>query len=174
MTETPNTPSQKVDADTRKARLAQAVQQVAVPKVAGLDRVAAEAALNLDRAQRAQIQRQLTLLAYDTRGIDGTFGPETRAAIRAFQEAKGLVPDGYADTALLDRVRAAMASATGRTTSCSRGVAMRPISRRWCVAPSASMRTGRSASAWKVPPCISGRGRRSPSLFSCTNSPPTP
>lgn len=57
--------------------------------------VAAERALNLSRAQRAQIQRQLTLLTYDPRGIDGAFGPATRAAITRFQRDSGLPATGY-------------------------------------------------------------------------------
>ncbi|WP_407528231.1 peptidoglycan-binding domain-containing protein [Methylobacterium oryzisoli] len=39
--------------------------------------------------------------------MDGRVGPRTRAAIRAFQAAEGLVPDGYPDPALLDRLRPA-------------------------------------------------------------------
>ena len=39
--------------------------------------------------------------------VDGKIGPKTRAALRAFQGSVGLPPDGYADAALLDRVRAA-------------------------------------------------------------------
>ena len=56
---------------------------------------AAEAALNLSRAQRAQIQRQLTLLNHDTKGIDGAFGPDTRRAIQSFQRKGGVAPTGY-------------------------------------------------------------------------------
>ncbi len=40
------------------------------------------------------------------RGIDGRIGPRSRAAIRAYQANAGLVADGYADAALLDRLRA--------------------------------------------------------------------
>lgn len=63
---------------------------------------AAEAALNLDRAQRAQIQRQLRLLTYDTDGIDGSFGPGTRAAIARFQRNAGAAPTGYLTGAQID------------------------------------------------------------------------
>ena len=63
---------------------------------------AAEAALNLDRAQRAQIQRQLRLLTYDTDGIDGSFGQLTRAAIARFQRNAGAEPTGYLTGAQVD------------------------------------------------------------------------
>ena len=57
--------------------------------------VTAEAALQLGRDERARIQRQLTLLTYDTNGIDGAFGPGTRTAIRAFQRNAGFEATGY-------------------------------------------------------------------------------
>lgn len=63
---------------------------------------AAEAALNLDRAQRARVQRQLRLLAHDTDGIDGSFGPLTREAIARFQRNAGAAPTGYLTGAQVD------------------------------------------------------------------------
>ncbi|ACK84116.1 lytic murein transglycosylase [Methylorubrum extorquens] len=65
----------------------------------------------LTTEERTDLQTRLAALGYPVGGADGKIGPKTRAAIRAFQEAKGLVPDGYADAALLDRVRAANAPA---------------------------------------------------------------
>lgn len=50
---------------------------------------AAEAALELSRDQRRQIQRNLSLIGFDPRGIDGIFGPATRRAIGAWQNANG-------------------------------------------------------------------------------------
>ena len=44
-----------------------------------------EAALNLTRDERRAIQRDLTILGFDPRGIDGVFGGGTRAALRLWQ-----------------------------------------------------------------------------------------
>ena len=54
-----------------------------------------EQALELTREQRREIQRMLTLLDYNTRGIDGIFGRGTRAAIRAWQETQGFEATGF-------------------------------------------------------------------------------
>ncbi len=55
--------------------------------------------------EREELQRRLTEAGFSTRGIDGRIGPRTIAAIRAYQKAEGLVPDGYASARLLDRLR---------------------------------------------------------------------
>lgn len=43
-----------------------------------------------------QIQCLLAYLGYDPGTIDGAYGPKTRAAVQAFQQAEGLEPDGIA------------------------------------------------------------------------------
>ena len=55
----------------------------------------AEAALGLSRDARRQIQRHLSLLGHDTRGIDGIFGRATRAAVTAWQELSDFPVTGY-------------------------------------------------------------------------------
>lgn len=40
------------------------------------------------------LQQLLTAKGYDTKGVDGSFGANTEAAVRAFQKAKGLTVDG--------------------------------------------------------------------------------
>ncbi len=54
-----------------------------------------EQALDLDRDQRREIQRDLSLLDYNTRGIDGIFGRGTRAAVKSWQEANGFEASGF-------------------------------------------------------------------------------
>lgn len=56
-----------------------------------------EDALGLSRQQRQQIQRSLSILDYNTRGIDGIFGPGTRNAIRGWQTSRGFLTTGYLD-----------------------------------------------------------------------------
>ncbi|MEO1639023.1 MAG: peptidoglycan-binding domain-containing protein [Pseudomonadota bacterium] len=56
----------------------------------------AEAGLNLSRNERREIQRNLTLLEFDTRGVDGIFGSGSRGAIRNWQQQ-----NGYAQTSFL-------------------------------------------------------------------------
>ena len=56
---------------------------------------AAEEALDLPLEARRAIQRDLQVLGYDTRGIDGIFGPGTRGAIKAWQSKNNVTPTGY-------------------------------------------------------------------------------
>ena len=67
-----------------------AVLTVATPALA-------EHALGLTRRERRGVQRRLVLIGYDTHGIDGVFGPDTRAAIRAWQADAALTATGYLD-----------------------------------------------------------------------------
>lgn len=50
----------------------------------------------LDRMQRIELQGRLAALGYDVGEPDGIIGGRTMEAIREFQRASGLVPDGYA------------------------------------------------------------------------------
>lgn len=54
-----------------------------------------EKRLELNRQDRRQIQRNLAMLEFDPRGIDGLFGPKTRAAIAAWQSSLGRDATGY-------------------------------------------------------------------------------
>ncbi|ACL59706.1 lytic murein transglycosylase [Methylobacterium nodulans] len=60
----------------------------------------------LSQDERRDLQARLSERGFDAGGIDGKIGPKTRRAIRVYQAAAGLIPDGYADAILLDRVRA--------------------------------------------------------------------
>lgn len=57
-----------------------------------------------------QIQCLLVYLGYDPGAIDGADGPQTRAAVKAFQQAEGLDPDGIAGPQTQARLREAVAS----------------------------------------------------------------
>ena len=54
-----------------------------------------EAALGLSRSQRLAIQKALTALGYSTKGADGIFGKNTRAAIRSYQQKREYRATGY-------------------------------------------------------------------------------
>ncbi|MBK0325945.1 lytic murein transglycosylase [Rhodobacteraceae bacterium F11138] len=78
------------------------------------DRIAGGAAIQApwprgDRAltlkERKEMQQRLTARGFDTQGIDGRIGPLTIDAVRAYQVASGLTPDGYASLNLLSRLR---------------------------------------------------------------------
>ena len=65
-----------------------------------------EAALNLTRNQRRDIQRDLTQLGYNTRGVDGIFGNGSRTAIRNWQQQNGYAQTSYLDAVQIDRLDA--------------------------------------------------------------------
>ena len=56
-------------------------------------------------AERKEMQQLLTQAGFSTKGVDGRIGPNTISAIRSFQKARGLTPDGYPSLALLQRLR---------------------------------------------------------------------
>jgi peptidoglycan hydrolase-like protein with peptidoglycan-binding domain len=65
-----------------------------------------EEALTLSRDQRRTVQRQLSLLGFDPRGIDGLFGRGSRAAISDWQDSIGLPRTGYLSRDQLTRLTA--------------------------------------------------------------------
>jgi membrane-bound lytic murein transglycosylase B len=60
----------------------------------------------LSLQERQEIQSRLARRGYPMGKIDGKFGPQTRDAIRAFQASAGLMADGNAGPATLERLRA--------------------------------------------------------------------
>ncbi|HTC03079.1 MAG TPA: lytic murein transglycosylase [Xanthobacteraceae bacterium] len=62
-----------------------------------------ERVLTLD--ERYELQQQLARHGFDIGAPDGLLGPRTRIAIRNFQASVGLVPDGFASSSVLDRLR---------------------------------------------------------------------
>ena len=59
----------------------------------------------MNASQREELQRRLRDLGYYRGTIDGMFGSMTREAVRSFQRGRGLPADGYANMALLERLR---------------------------------------------------------------------
>ncbi|WP_027257119.1 lytic murein transglycosylase [Leisingera aquimarina] len=59
----------------------------------------------LTLSEREEMQQRLTHAGFDTEGIDGKIGPKTIGAVRDYQVAKGLTPDGYASLHLLQKLR---------------------------------------------------------------------
>ena len=53
---------------------------------------------------KRSMQIKLTALGYDTQGVDGQIGPNSRRAIRAWQAAQGLPADGYMEQRLYQKL----------------------------------------------------------------------
>lgn len=58
----------------------------------------------LHPSETIDLQKKLTRKGFNTHGIDGILGPNSKKAIRMYQRSKGLIVDGYASKALLDHV----------------------------------------------------------------------
>ena len=61
----------------------------------------ARAAREVEAARNRGAQRELNRLGYDVGPVDGAFGPRSRAALTAFQQAEGLSPDGELNDTVL-------------------------------------------------------------------------
>lgn len=59
----------------------------------------------LARADILEIQARLGALGYDTGGVDGIIGSQTRRAIRGFQRSQSLPPDGHPSVTVLHELR---------------------------------------------------------------------
>jgi len=59
----------------------------------------------LTRAERNELQQLLARRGYDVGEPDGRLGAKTRVALRQFQAAVGLVPDGFASGTILEHLR---------------------------------------------------------------------
>jgi membrane-bound lytic murein transglycosylase B len=67
----------------------------------------------LNSEQRLALQLALEALGFGTGGVDGVLGKNTRTALRAYQKARGLSPDGFATVDMLSRVTAEWAKQQG-------------------------------------------------------------
>lgn len=59
----------------------------------------------LSRTEKLELQQRLLSRGFNPGAPDGKIGPNTIAAIRAYQRSQGLAPDGYASAALLQLLR---------------------------------------------------------------------
>ena len=98
VTSTPLTPATEVPP-------AQSPAQAARAEVQAAEGSGTEATLNLSLEDRRAIQSRLSVLGYDTRGVDGVFGSGTRRAIRDWQTAQGHASTGYLTAAQAAELR---------------------------------------------------------------------
>ena len=61
----------------------------------------------LSTKQVMEMQRNLQRLGFNVGDIDGRIGEQVQNAIRTFQRRQGMVADGYATAALVERMRTA-------------------------------------------------------------------
>ena len=64
-----------------------------------------------------KLQKQLVALGFDTDGIDGEFGKQTDAAVRAFQKSQGLTVDGVAGTDTMTALAGAQQSSRKQSST---------------------------------------------------------
>jgi membrane-bound lytic murein transglycosylase B len=55
--------------------------------------------------ERKELQQRLTAKGFSTQGVDGKIGPLTIDAVRGYQRAQGMTPDGYPSLRLLQKLR---------------------------------------------------------------------
>src|ERR1700732_780157 len=60
----------------------------------------------LTRSERLELQQRLVARGFNTGEPNGRFGAKSRAALRDYQARAGLIPDGFATVAVLERLRA--------------------------------------------------------------------
>lgn len=95
---------------TRKARFLYAVAAVLLLSVEGAAATTPAAQLTqatagTEAAIVRGVQRALAAHGYPAGPLDGVAGPQTRAAVRAYQQDAGLEVDGEADRQLLDHIK---------------------------------------------------------------------
>ena len=61
--------------------------------------------LPLSRSERFEMQERLAALGFYRGQADGKLGPDTRAAVRDYQQRAGLAPDGFPNSQLLEQLR---------------------------------------------------------------------
>ena len=74
-------------------------------RVWGCNGPVVEEGLGLNQTARQQIQQGLQAAGFAPGGVDGLFGPRTRAAIRSWQSARGVRSTGYLDGLQVEALR---------------------------------------------------------------------
>lgn len=104
-------PSAANDETARAPRIIPALANAVAPKGATLparlvveNAAIVERTMELGRAKRREVQLRLTLMGHPTKGIDGIFGDQTRAAIASAQQSLNLPESGYLDPDLLSAI----------------------------------------------------------------------
>ncbi len=69
-----------------------------------------------------QLQNHLQLFGYDTNGIDGNYGKQTKEAVRLFQAKNGLTADGIAGSSTINAILAIINKDSYTQPSRSKGV----------------------------------------------------
>jgi peptidoglycan L-alanyl-D-glutamate endopeptidase CwlK len=67
------------------------------------------------------LQTRLKSLGFDPHGVDGNFGPGTKAALIAFQKSKGLTADGLAGPQTMNALQLGGATPAGVSTTTNSG-----------------------------------------------------
>ena len=55
--------------------------------------------------EKKELQRRLKRKGVGSEKVDGLIGPNSRRAIRAYQQSVGISPDGYASKDVLNRIK---------------------------------------------------------------------
>lgn len=115
-----------VDADEVTARpIDQAPPPRSVSRPAGVGGGAADAAEtsiatdepSLSPRQKRDVQRRLTALGFDTQGVDGVFGRNTRTAVAAWQAKNGMAATGYMSASAVNLLNRQSGPVVARTSA---------------------------------------------------------
>lgn len=77
-------------------------------QIAGKPGILAQWPINdvmLNQAERTELQQRLSDNGFDTKGVDGKIGPNSQAAIRAWQKTEKLITDGYINKQLFELLK---------------------------------------------------------------------